>query len=140
MAGQITVLKSHFSIGYFDVGLLTGTALLVTVLAQLVFGRMGDRRDPSRFLPIGIAFLGIASMAVTTAWSFLPFLALVAGSRVGAGFYHPVGVGWGGGAVAGGDPDPAMGFPSAVGDGGGILGVGAGARLGSEVGLAAPCP
>src|SRR2546425_8394997 len=133
MAGQITVLKSHFSIGYFDVGLLTGTALLVTVLAQLVFGRMGDRRDPSRFLPIGIAFLGIASMAVTTAWSFLPFLALVAVSRVGAGFYHPVRIGWGRRAVAGAGLRPAVGVQSAVGGGGGILRIGNGARLGGEV-------
>ena len=138
MAGQITVLKSHFSIGYFDVGLLTGTALLVTVLAQLVFGRMGDRRDPSRFLPIGIAFLGIASMAVTTAWSFLPFLALVAVSRIGAGFYHPVGIGWVGRAFAGADLDRAMGFQSAFGDVGVILGMGTGAVLGSEVGWQAP--
>ena len=138
MAGQITVLKSHFSIGYFDVGLLTGVALLVTVVAQIVFGRMADRRDPSRFLPIGIAFLGIASMAVTTAWSFLPFLALVAVSRIGAGFYHPVGIGWVGRAFAGADLDRAMGFQSAFGDVGVILGMGSGALLGSAVGWQAP--
>src|SRR3989442_1973141 len=114
MAGQITVLKTHFSIGYFDVGLLTGIALLVTVGAQVVFGRMGDRRDPSRFLPIGIAFLGIASMAVTTAWSFLPFLALVAVSRIGAGVYPPLGIGCVGPAVRGGGPLSPTGVPERV--------------------------
>src|SRR2546428_1417719 len=138
MAGQITVLKTHFSIGYFDVGLLTGIALLVTVLAQVVFGHMADRRDPSRFLPIGIAFLGLASIVVTTAWSFLPFLALVALSRIGAGFYHPVGIGWVGRAFSGKDLDHAMGFQSSFGDVGVILGMGGGAILGSAVGWQAP--
>src|SRR2546426_6167044 len=138
MAGQITVLKTHFSIGYFDVGLLTGIALLVTVVAQVVFGHMADRRDPSRFLPIGIVFLGLASIVVTTAWSFLPFLALVALSRIGAGFYHPVGIGWVGRAFTGKDLDHAMGFQSSFGDVGVILGMGSGAILGSAAGWQAP--
>src|SRR2546427_12417087 len=64
MAGQITVLKAHFSIGYFDVGLLTGIALLVTVVAQVVFGHMADRRGPPRFPPIAVVFPGPAP----TAW------------------------------------------------------------------------
>lgn len=131
MAGEITVLQDTFDIGYIGVGVLTGVALLVTVVAQIVFGRMADRRDPSRFLPIGIAFLGIASIAVTAARSFLPFLALVAVSRIGAGFYHPVGIGWVGRAYSGADLDRAMGFQSSFGDVGVILGMGTGALLGA---------
>jgi len=138
MAGQITILRTDLQFGYVDVGLLTGAALLVTIVAQIVFGRMADRRDPSRFLPIGIAFLGIASIAITTARSFLPFLALVAVSRIGAGFYHPVGIGWVGRAYAGADLDRAMGFQSSFGDLGVILGMGSGALLGSAYGWEAP--
>src|SRR5213593_1153618 len=138
MAGQITVLKDQFALGYIDVGLLTGVALLVTLVTQLIFGRMGDRRDPSRFLPLGIAFLGIASIVITTAKTFLPFLALVAVSRIGAGFYHPVGIGWGGRAYAGKNLDHAMGFQSSFGDVGVILGLGSGAVLGSAFGWEAP--
>src|SRR5213594_3490759 len=112
MAGQITILRTDLQFGYVDVGLLTGAALLVTIVAQIVFGRMADRRDASRFLPIGIAFLGIASLAVAGATAFLPFLALVAISRIGAGFYHPVGISWVGRAYAGREVDRAMGFQS----------------------------
>ena len=138
MAGQITVLKDQFALGYIDVGLLTGVALLVTLVAQIIFGRMADRRDPSRFLPFGIAFLGIASIVITTAKTFLPFLALVAVSRIGAGFYHPVGIGWVGRAYAGEKLDHAMGFQSSFGDVGVILGLGSGAVLGSTFGWEAP--
>src|SRR3989442_8776195 len=62
MAGQITVLKDQFALGDVDIVLLTGVALLVTVVAQIVFGRLADRRNPSRFIPIGIPFLGVASI------------------------------------------------------------------------------
>src|SRR3989442_1863224 len=66
MAGQITVLKAHFSIGYFDVGLLTGIALLVTVVAQVVFRHMADRRGPSRFRPRRSVFLRRAPSVVAS--------------------------------------------------------------------------
>ncbi len=138
MAGQITILRTDLKFGYIDVGVLTGAALLVTIVAQIVFGHMADRKDPSRFLPIGIAFLGIASIAITTARSFLPFLALVAVSRIGAGFYHPVGIGWVGRAYSGTDLDHAMGFQSSFGDVGVILGMGSGALLGSAYGWEMP--
>lgn len=138
MAGQITVLQRELAFGYVDTGLLTAVALLVTVVAQIAFGHMADRRDPSRFLALGIAFLGLASLAITTAVSFLPFLALVAVSRIGAGFYHPVGISWIGRAYAGGDLDRAMGFQSSFGDVGVILGIASGALLGSAFGWRAP--
>jgi MFS family permease len=138
MAGEITVLQDKFSLDYSGVGVLTGIALLVTVVAQVVFGHMSDRRDPARFLPIGIAFLGIASIAVTAASTFIPFLVLVAISRVGSGFYHPVGIGWVGRAYSGKDLDRAMGFQSSFGDVGVILGIGSGALLGSAFGWEFP--
>ncbi len=138
MAGQITVLKAEFTLKYVDIGLLTAIALLVTVVSQIVFGHMSDRRDSSRFLPIGIAFLGIASIAITAARSFLPFLALVAVSRIGSGFYHPVGISWVGRAYSGPDLDHAMGFQSSFGDVGVILGMGSGAFLGAWLGWQVP--
>src|SRR3989304_8267205 len=83
MAGQITVLQRELVFGYVDTGLLTAVALLVTVIAQIAFGHNADRRDPARFLAFGIAFLGLAPPALTTAASFLPFLGLVALSPIG---------------------------------------------------------
>jgi len=138
MAGQITVLRREFGFGDIETGLLAAIALLVTVGAQIAFGHMADRRDPSRFLPVGIAYLGIASMAIAGATSFPLFVALVAFSRVGAGFYHPVGISWIGRGFAGPDLDRAMGFQSSFGDAGVILGMGSGAVLGSAFGWQVP--
>jgi FSR family fosmidomycin resistance protein-like MFS transporter len=138
MAGQITVLRRDLVFGDIDTGFLTAIALLVTVAAQIAFGHMADRRDPSRFLPVGIAYLGIASMAIAGAATFPVFIALVALSRVGAGFYHPVGISWIGRAFAGRDLDRAMGFQSSFGDAGVILGMGSGAVLGSAFGWQIP--
>ena len=138
MAGQITVLQRELVFGYVDTGLLTAVALLVTVIAQIAFGHNADRRDPARFLAFGIAFLGLASLAITTAASFLPFLGLVALSRIGSAFYHPVGISWIGRAYGGRELDRAMGFQSSFGDVGVILGIASGAILGSSLGWRVP--
>ena len=78
LAGQIVVLQSQFGgFGPAEVGLLGGIALVVTAVFQFLFGIMSDRRDPSRFLPIGIAILGLGSLFVTLSSSFWTLLVLV---------------------------------------------------------------
>jgi MFS family permease len=141
LAGQIVVLQSVAAFGGLrpsEVGLLGGTALVVTALFQFVFGIMSDRRDPSRFLPIGIAILGVGSLLVTQAWSFWTLLAFIALSRIGASFYHPVGIAWIGREFGGPALDRSMGFQSAFGDGGVILGMASGAVLAVAAGWQSP--
>ncbi|MFA5897454.1 MAG: hypothetical protein WC985_11240, partial [Thermoplasmata archaeon] len=70
LAGQIALLAVVFSFGPFETGLLVGTALFVNAVFQLLFGILSDRRDPSRFLPIGIVILGVASILVAEAQTF----------------------------------------------------------------------
>src|SRR5438094_5368712 len=94
IAGQITFLQTHFSFGAFETGLLSGAALLVTAIFQMVFGAMSDRRDPTRFLPLGIVVLGLGSALVSLSSTFWMLLLLVSLSRIGASFYHPVGIAW----------------------------------------------
>ncbi len=139
LAGQILVLQSQFGgFGPAEVGLLGGIALVVTAVFQFVFGIMSDRRDPSRFLPIGIAILGLGSLLVTLSSSFVTLLVLVAVSRIGASFYHPVGISWIGREFQGGGLDRSMGFQSAFGDTGVILGMASGAVLAVAVGWQSP--
>ncbi len=138
VAGEITVLRDRLGFDYGGVGLLTAVALVATVVSQLAFGWMSDRRDPARFLTLGIAFLGVMWIAVAAAWAFLPFLILVALARIGSGFYHPVGISWVGQAYAGPTLDRAMGFQSAFGDMGEILGLGTAAVLGAALWWQAP--
>ena len=138
LAGQITVLQRTFAFGPFETGLLSGTALLVTAIFQIVFGAMSDRRDPSRFLPIGIAILGAGSLLVAGARTFAMLFAFIALSRIGASFYHPVGIAWIGREFRGPQLDRSMGFQSAFGDSGVILGMGTGAALALAAGWQSP--
>jgi len=139
LAGQIAVLQAVFGgFGPIEVGLLGGSALLVTAVFQFLFGIMADRRDPSRFLPIGIAILGLGSLLVTLSSSFWTLLAFVALSRIGASFYHPVGISWIGREYEGPGLDRSMGFQSAFGDTGVIIGMASGAVLAVALGWQSP--
>src|SRR3989442_2986843 len=139
LAGQIVVLQSQFGgFGPAELGLLGGIALVVTAVFQFLFGIMSDRRDASRFLPIGIVILGLGSLFVTLSSSFWTVLVLVAVSRIGASFYHPVGISWIGREFQGPGLDRSMGFQSAFGDAGVILGMGSGAVLAVAIGWQTP--
>src|SRR5205807_1072818 len=80
-------------------------------------------RDPTRFLPLGIVVLGLGSALVSLSSTFWMLLLLVSLSRIGASFYHPVGIAWIGREFRGPDLDRSMGFQSAFGDAGVILGM-----------------
>jgi FSR family fosmidomycin resistance protein-like MFS transporter len=123
IAGQIILLQTQFSFGAFETGLLSGSALLVTAAFQMIFGAMSDRRDPTRFLAFGIVILGVGSGLVSLSTNFWMLLVLVSLSRVGASFYHPVGIAWIGREFQGPELDRSMGFQSAFGDAGVILGM-----------------
>lgn len=138
IAGQITVLQSLFAFGPFETGLLTGTALLVTAVFQVLFGAMSDRRDPSRFLPLGILILGVGTLFVASATSFLLLVVIVAVSRIGASFYHPVGIAWIGREFQGEALDRSMGFQSSFGDTGVILGMATSALIAVSWGWQSP--
>jgi len=139
LAGQIAVLQAVFGgFGPIEVGLLGGSALLVTAVFQFLFGIMADRRDPSRFLPVGIAILGLGSLLVTLSSSFWTLLVFVALSRIGASFYHPVGISWIGREYEGSNLDRSMGFQSAFGDTGVIIGMASGAVLAVALGWQSP--
>ena len=123
MAGEITLIQAGLNFGLGATGLLTAVALGTTVVFQVLFGRMADARDPARFLAIGIAWLGVGTLLIAAADGFGAFLVLVAISRVGAAFYHPVGISLVGREFSGADLDRSMGFQSSFGDAGVILGV-----------------
>ncbi len=134
LSGQIVVLTSVFAFGTFETGVLGGTALLVNALFQVLTGVMSDRRDPSKFLPIGILIVGVASLLVAVATSFWALLLFVSLLRVGASFYHPVGMSWIGRVYPPHELDRSMGFQSGFGDFGEVLGTATGALFGFAAG------
>jgi MFS family permease len=130
LSGQIAILTGVFAFGPFATGILGGTALLVNAVVQVLTGVMSDRRDPSKFLPIGILILGLSCMLVAFATSFWQLLLFVSLLRVGASFYHPVGMSWIGRVYSPEELDSFMGFQSGFGDLGEVLGTATGAFLG----------
>ncbi len=134
LSGQIAILTGVFTFGPFETGILTGTALLVNAMVQVLTGIMSDRRDPSRFLPIGILIVGGASLLIALATSFWALLLFTALLRVGASFYHPVGMSWIGRVYRPEELDRSMGFQSGFGDFGEVLGTATGALFGFAAG------
>jgi len=130
LSGQIAILTGVFAFGPFETGILAGTSLLVNAIVQVLTGVMSDRRDPSRFLPFGILIVGVASLLVAAATSFWALLLFVSLLRVGASFYHPVGMSWIGREFAPEELDRSMGFQSGFGDAGEVLGTATGAIVG----------
>ncbi len=130
LSGQIAILTGVFTFGPFETGILGGTALLVNAIVQVLTGVMSDRRDPSRFLPIGILIVGASCLLVAAATSFWSLLLFVSLLRVGASFYHPVGMSWIGREFAPHELDRSLGFQSGFGDFGEVLGTATGAGAG----------
>ncbi len=130
LSGQIAILAGVFAFGPVETGILGGTALLVNAIVQVLTGIMSDRRDPSRFLPIGILIVGVASMLVALATSFWALLVFVSLLRVGASFYHPVGMSWIGREFTVQELDRSLGLQSGFGDFGEVLGTATGAGAG----------
>ncbi len=138
VAALFPILLTQNLLGsYSDIGLLTLVALFITVLSQILFGAWSDRASPRILLPAGMLIIGTASLLTSRADSFLVLLVLVALARVGASFYHPIGISWVGKRFKK-DLDHAMGFQSAAGDLGVILAFASSGYLGLVYGWQAP--
>jgi MFS family permease len=81
-------------------------------------------------LSSGVMLLGAASILIARADSFALLLVLVLAARVGASFYHPIGIGWVSSTYKGHRLDRAMGFQSGLGDLGVIAAYGTAALVG----------
>ncbi len=138
LAGQLAILQVAFQLSPFETGVLVGTALLVSAVAQLVIGVLSDRLNPFKTLPFGLAILGFASLLVSMSTGFVTLLVTVAAARIGASFYHPVGLAWIGRTFRNGSIDRPMGIQSSLGDAGVILGLATGAALGVRFGWGTP--
>ncbi len=131
------LLTQNLLRSYSDIGFLTLIALFITVLCQILFGAWSDRASPRVLLPAGMIILGTASLLTSQANSFLMLLTFVAIARVGASFYHPIGISWVGKRFKE-DLDHAMGFQSALGDLGVIVAFASSGFLGLYYGWQIP--
>lgn len=138
VAALFPILLTEKLVGnYTQIGFLTLVALFVTIVCQIAFGAWSDRASPRILLPLGMVILGVASLLTSQADSFLMLLLFVAVARVGASFYHPIGISWVGKRFKG-ELDHAMGFQSAFGDLGVILAFASSGYLGLLMGWQVP--
>ncbi len=88
------VLKTLFNLSYTQVGIITGSGLFITLITQLMIGRISDKKKRRFLLSIGIFLLSSSLLLLTQTNGFFTLLVLILFLRFGAGFFHPVGIGW----------------------------------------------
>lgn len=108
----------RFDLTYESIGLLTSLGLTVTIIYQIIAGRIGDVRNPQHLMAGGVLLLGLSSILLTQAYDYITLLSIVLVIRVGSSFYHPVGIGWISKKFKGQALDRSMGYQSALGDAG----------------------
>ena len=87
------IFKILFNLSYTEIGLITGGGLLITLISQIVIGRISDKKNKKTLLSTGVILL-IGSMYVLT-WiqGFFTLILFIFILRFSASFFHPIGVG-----------------------------------------------
>ena len=88
------IFKDIFGLSYTQVGVITGGGLLITLVAQLMIGRISDHKDFRTLLSTGIFLLCISLLLLTQTQGFLSLLLFIFVLRFASSFYHPIGIGW----------------------------------------------
>jgi FSR family fosmidomycin resistance protein-like MFS transporter len=88
------IFKSIFNLSYTEIGIITGGGLLLSIIAQLMIGRISDGKNSQTLLSLGIFIISISLILLTKAQGFFSLLLLMFFLRIGSSFFHPIGVGW----------------------------------------------
>jgi len=138
LVALLPILISEMDLTYSEIGLL-GFGLLVTVAVQLAVGRLSDRMFSRYMLELGAALMAISFVLIPLVSDFVGLFAAVMAMRVGASFYHPIGIGWISKEYAGPFLDTAMGIQSGIGNFGVIVAMASSGFLGEQLGWQMPC-
>ena len=138
MVALLPILIVELELSYSEVGLL-GLGLLITVVIQLLVGRLTDRAFSRYLLEIGALLMALSFMMIVLVSNFIELFAAVIAMRIGASFYHPVGITWITREYAGGYLDTALGIQSGIGNLGVILSLATSGFLGEAFGWKVPC-
>jgi FSR family fosmidomycin resistance protein-like MFS transporter len=88
------IFKELFNLSYTQVGIITGGGLFITLIGQLVFGRMADGRNVSTFLLTGLLMISLSFVLMTLSNGFITLIFLIFFFRFATSFFHPIGIGW----------------------------------------------
>jgi len=138
LVALLPILVVEMDLSYYEVGLL-GFGLLITVVVQYMVGRFADRTFSRYLLEVGALLMGVTFVLMLFVNDFTGLFLAVISMRLGAAFYHPVGISWITKEYAGEYLDTALGVQSGVGNFGVIIALGTSGFLGELLTWKAPC-
>ena len=117
------IFKNLFNLSYTEVGIITGGGLLITLISQLLIGRVSDKKNKRTFLLLGTFLLGVTFLLIPLTKGFLTLVFFVFLHRFAASFFHPIGIAWISKVFKKDRLDWAMGIQSAFGDFGAFIAI-----------------
>ena len=88
------IFKTMFDLSYTQVGAITGGALLINLISQLMIGRISDGKNFRTMLTLGILLISLSMFLLTQTIEFLTLTLFIFILRFSASFFHPIGTGW----------------------------------------------
>lgn len=134
----LPILVEQMDLSFTEIGLL-GFGLLITVVVQLLVGRIADRMFSRYLLEIGAGLMALSFLVIPLVNDFEGLFLAVISMRVGASFYHPVGISWITREYGGPNLDFALGVQSGIGNLGVIIAMASSGYLGEVFGWEVPC-
>ncbi len=116
------ILREELNLIYTDIGFIISAGLLMTLIFQLVIGKIADKSNPKYLLATGLTIITFGLFIMILITNFIELLFVILIIRLGASFYHPIGISWISKNFYGKDLDHSMGIQSSFGDSGVFLG------------------
>lgn len=88
------IFKIMFNLSYTQVGFITGGALIINIISQLLIGRVSDGKNFRTLLSLGIILISISMFLLTQTIEFLSLMLFYFLLRLSSSFFHPIGIGW----------------------------------------------
>jgi len=117
------IFKQLFNLSYTQVGVITGGGLFITLIAQLLLGRLADGKNVNSFLLTGLLLTSFSLVLLTFSNAFITLIFLIFFMRFATSFFHPIGIGWISRTYKKGRLDWAMGIQSGSADLGAFLAI-----------------
>ncbi|MBN1860351.1 MAG: MFS transporter, partial [Candidatus Thermoplasmatota archaeon] len=117
------IFKQLFQLNYTQIGIITGGGLFITLVAQLLLGRLADGKNVNSFLLTGLFLTSISLVLLSFSTGYLSLLFLIFFMRFATSFFHPIGIGWISRTFKKGRLDWAMGIQSGLSDFGAFLAI-----------------
>jgi FSR family fosmidomycin resistance protein-like MFS transporter len=117
------IFKQLFNLSYTQVGIITGGGLFITLVAQLLLGRIADGKNVNSFLLTGLLLTSLSLVLLTFSNAFITLIFLIFFMRFATSFFHPIGIGWISRTYKKGRLDWAMGIQSGSADLGAFLAI-----------------